>query len=381
MTNNQDLIHVDWEDILETLKAQKCVLFIGSGAYKAPDGGDIDTALTAWLDKINLEKKYIHLHSPDGFILLRKEQHKRKVVRGLKRFYNQSFPETEQEFKKLAQIPFSVIFSLTHDNILTQTFDDYGFKYQYDFYSSNPQTKKTSQFKPPTKKRPLIYNLLGTIDIQDSMVLTHSDFFHYLESMFRGHKINPELIDHIEDAQRFIFLGLPYEKWYFQLLLRIISMHSDKLSKIERLGLKEFENPELYKLYEKEFKIDFIPTDISFFINELHSQCEKNALLKEIPFSDMSYGTTTGTNYLEEHVIDLIADAKISEAIFYIKSFLIKQETTNEDLVQELILVLRKYSLLNKRQTTNVIEYEDFIREFQEIIISIIKINSKVANI
>lgn len=50
--------------------------------------------------------------------------------------------------------------------------------------------------------------------------------------------MNSDLKDALERAERYIFLGLPYEKWYFQMVLRILSLHSDKLKEVERLALR-----------------------------------------------------------------------------------------------------------------------------------------------
>lgn len=53
-TTTNPLANVAWDDVLETLEAQRCELFLGSGVYEAPGGGDMEKALCDWLDVDNL---------------------------------------------------------------------------------------------------------------------------------------------------------------------------------------------------------------------------------------------------------------------------------------------------------------------------------------
>lgn len=152
MKTMQQPENVDWEDVLDTLEEQKCVLFLGNGAYQAPGGGQIETALTNWLDARNPDHPLIRLYNPDGFFLFKKNRYKRKVIARIKEFYNQSFPETEQQFCRLAQLPFNMIFSLTPDNILARTFDTHGFEYHSDFYFRH--RKAADKFEKPSKQKP-----------------------------------------------------------------------------------------------------------------------------------------------------------------------------------------------------------------------------------
>ncbi|MDZ7868608.1 MAG: hypothetical protein U5L02_05275 [Rheinheimera sp.] len=89
-------------------------------------------------------------------------------------------------------------------------------------------------------------------------MLTHeSDFFDYLESVFKANSMNQQPGDELEQMERFIFLGLPYEKWYFQLLLRVLAFHTDKFKDIERFALQEFENPNYRKSTPRSSKLSF----------------------------------------------------------------------------------------------------------------------------
>ena len=362
--NKSPLSTVDWDDILETLEAQKCVLFIGSGAFDAPGGGDIDHAFCEYLDSQNADHPHIRMHNPGGFFLFKKSRFRRKVVAEMKTFYNQSFPETESFFSKIARMPFSMIVTLTPDNILTRTFDMKGLDYQADFYYRNQ--KASDQFEKPTTNKPLIYNLLGNIEEPNSLVLTHSDFFDYLQSVFKDISMNEDLKDELEDMERYIFLGLPFEKWYFQLLLRVLSLHSDKLKEIERLALKKFENPFLHKLYTEEFKMEFFPASSQEFINEMYRQCEQEDLLKPLPKIDPKLANMPDASRAE--LQEMVANGRTKKAIIHLKITLSKQKMTQKQAYNDILVLSNRFNLLSQREMRGTIDSRDFSVENNQII-------------
>ncbi|MBV6441055.1 MAG: hypothetical protein DYG98_25970 [Haliscomenobacteraceae bacterium CHB4] len=368
---------VDWNDLTETLEAQKCVLFLGSGAYEAPKGEKIEDALSDWLDASNPEHPFIRLVNTDGFYLLRRNRFKRKVIAQIKEFYNQPFPKTEELFAQLAEIPFSMIITLTPDNLLTRTFHKSGFDYQTDFYFRN--RKGPDQFEPPTKNKPLIYNLLGNIEEPESIVLTQSDFFDYLESVFKANSMHADLKEELHNAERYIFLGLPYEKWYFQLLLRILSMHSDKLKEVERLALKEFENPRLHELYTEEFKIEFFPADVLSFVQELNSRCRQAGLLKKATLPDPKLTNLPDLGFTDFQ--KLVAEAQTEEAINYLKAFLDRRKPRSIRLTNDLVVLQNRYNLLRQREIRGTIYPQDLNIENSQITEHLLELITKAQSL
>lgn len=363
-TTTAPLTQVKWDDVLDTLDAQRCVLFLGSGALPAPGGGDIDTALSQWLDAGNPEHPHIQVYNPDGFLLLRKQRFRRHVVANMKDFFSQPFPEAETLFSRIARLPFSMVVTLTPDNILARTFDVLGLDYQPDFYFRN--RKAGDQFEKPSRNKPLLYNLLGNIEEPESLVLTHGDFFDYLESVFRGNSMNAELKDELESMERYIFLGLPYEKWYFQLLLRVLSLHSDKLKEIERLALKEFEDPRLHKIYTEEFKIEFFPASAEEFIAELYQRCDADGMLKTLPATDPAEAAIPDPT--AEQLENLLAEAKTDEAMLHLKVFLDRRKPRSYALANALVVLRNRRNLLRQRELRGTIDSRDASVENNQIV-------------
>ncbi|TAK43019.1 MAG: hypothetical protein EPO28_06545 [Saprospiraceae bacterium] len=357
------LAQLDWDDVLDTLDNQKCVLFLGAGAYAAPGGGSIENALCQWLKAGQSDHPHIRMYNPDGFFLFRKSRFKRKVIADIGEFYSQPFPETEAQFARIARTPFSMIFTLTPDNILARTFDSLGYDYQPDFYFHH--RKAAEKFERPSKKKPLIYNLLGNIEEPESLLLTHTDFFDYLESVFIGNSMNPELKDELERAERYIFLGLPYEKWYFQLLLRVLSLHSDKLKEVERLALKEFENPHLNELFAEEFKIQFYPGNTELFVNELFRHCEEKGLLKPLPTPGPAEAALPDLSAAE--LKNLAGEAETGRAMLHLKVMLDRRKPRSHRLANDLVVLRNQFNLLRQRELRGTIDSRDLAVENNQI--------------
>ncbi len=370
LTPENALSSVDWDDVLDTLAAKKCVLFLGSGILEAPGGENFENALEDWLDASNPNHPHIQVFNPDGFYLFKKNRFRRKIVSSMKEFYNQPFPETETLFSQVAQIPFPVIFSLTPDNILARTFDGLGLDYEPDFYFRN--RKASDLFNNPTIDKPIIYNILGNIEEPESIILTHRDFFDYLSSVFQGNSMNGDFKDYMEGMERYIFLGVPYEKWYFQLILRILSLHSEKLGDIERLAMREFENSNLHTLYTQEFKLDFFPAEPIEFIKTLHAKCKERNLLKSLPLLDVSEENSTDPSL--GNIQELIATAKMAEAMKLLKSFLKRRKPATYNLMNDLIVLSNRYYLLKQREQRGTIDSRDLSVESAQITESLLQL-------
>ncbi|MEO0683665.1 MAG: hypothetical protein AAFY76_01110, partial [Cyanobacteria bacterium J06649_11] len=218
----------------------------------------------------------------------------------------------------------------------------------------------------PSPEKPLIYNLLVNIDEPDSLVLTHRDFFSYLDSVFNGNSMNKDILQELENAECYIFLGLPYERWYFQLLLRVLSMHSDRLSEVDRFAFKEIENQELHELYTGEFNIQFIPTEISSFIDVLHNKCKDGGLLKtpENVFLDL----INSEDISPEKIRNLLAKNKIGEAINSLRLFLDHFYRSSPEIKNDLIIIQGRFYSLKQRIIRGTINPRDSQVENRQIV-------------
>jgi hypothetical protein len=193
----------------------------------------------------------------------------------IKRTWQQPVPGLEALLAQVARIPFQVLISLTPDRFLKQAFDQQGLACQHAVYV---RRKPAPEIDPPGPGLPLVYQFLGELDQRESLVLTHDDLYDFFESVIE-HRSMPELLKtRIREAYNFIFLGLPFDKWYMQLLLRVLGQHTNKNA------LKYAANHALSSQTQafcfEQFNIFSVPVQTGPFVAELYQRCEAAGILR-----------------------------------------------------------------------------------------------------
>jgi len=370
----KELDSIDWEDIIDTIEDGRCMLFIGQSAFQAPGGETITSALSEHLgltENAEEKSKYIKLHNPDGFYVFNKPSHRRRVVRQIREFHNQDFPETQQLFERIAQIPFNYIFQLTTDNLLARTYDSLGFDYTADFYFKHQ--KAPEKFEVPHKSKPLLYNILGNIEEPESILLTYNELFDYMNSMFQGNSMNEDLKAALTKVDYYIFLGLSFEKWYFQLLLRMLSLHSNE--SIESIALKEFSDNHIKQVYKEEFKIEFIPTKGEAFIHKLYEVCKEDGLLKPLPRKDARLAQMGEVSAAQ--IQTLVAEAKLADALLHLEAFLNQKKPQSSELFTPLFMLRSRQKRLRQREINNTIYPQNLEIEINLLVEQILELIQK----
>ena len=335
---------ISWDIILDTIRAEKCILFIGPEIF-APDP---NIRLSDTLSKfLKLEEDDGIRFYDDDLFYFKERQKKTITYYKIKQFYNQNFELTESLFHKIAQIPFHYIISINPDKKLKETFDTLEFKSNFDFYwkkhaPNNPNIAK------PTMEMPLIYNLFGSVDNYESLVLTHNDLFDFLESVFQAKSMPDQLKHNIQDADNFIFLGFEFDKWYMQLLLRILKFHSNE--DFLKYASNQLMEEDLQEMCREHFNINFVKDDIAVFVNTLYKKCKDSSLLR------------TKKNKGESVIAKLkaeLAKGNVALVLKKLEEFLQGLGEKGEDLLGVQLLFSSRFNRLQKRILNNVIRPED----------------------
>lgn len=365
MSNHTDgALSIDWDFTLDTIREGKCILFLGPELYTTKDGKKLEEAMLAFLQYPNNED-ILNYYKEEDLFLFKSKGAQTKTYYKLKNFFQQSFPEAEKILEKIAQIPFQFIISVTPDHKLNKVYDRMNYKNKSDFYWRNHSS--TTKVKLPSKDSPLVYNLFGTTELQESMVLTHNDLFDFFHSIFGERSMPKELKHVIQKAHNLIFLGIPFRKWYLQLLLRILSLHND--SEFMRYAANQSLDEDMASLCRQQFSIKFLPEKVSEFIDELYIRCEKVGMLKEV---------SAGSTSISESVLQLVAYDKIDEALNQIKEFLENLGEYGIDLLDDIILLINRHKRLNKRIMQGIIGFDEAELESNKVRKSLLDLVSEV---
>jgi hypothetical protein len=357
------------EETIENIKNKKCILFLGPGAYLNRGKENLEDKMLAQLGVKDKTNEHVKVYYEDGFYLFDNKRLKIKYIKQVRAFYEQEAQRDNPLLEMIAQIPFHLLITFTPDHLLSHTFRKLGFACHEDFYFKNnpPQSPAV-----PSTNQPLIYNMLGKFSEYESLVLTHNDLFDYLKSIFAEKSMDLKLKETLFKAEQYIFLGLPFEKWYMQLLLRVLKLHTENLEHLERLATSPGDGVSK-KIYIDQFSIDFIPSDSTDFVKHLYDEFVKGGHPLRVP--KLSAPRTSALS--KKALYGLLAAGETEDAMNALKSQL---ESMNEygEVYTDLITLMNHFQDIQNQERNSLIKLEDAGIEKNKIIRGLLTIANRV---
>ncbi len=350
--------YLNWDFILDKIKEEECLLVLGPEAFTASDGISYTDKLIAHLDPAH-NKNVQRYYEGDGFFLFDDLSKQTLICHDIKTFYNQALPG--ETLKLIAEIPFNVIFTVTPDKLLNRAFDEKDFAYQFGHYKKH---KEPQAIKSPTRQHPLIYNLFGCLDSEESLILTHNDLYDYFKSIF-ARKSMPQLLkDQLRNIKNVLFLGVPFDKWYMQLLLRELEIHNAGYAFL-RFAANQSLPGQIETFCTEQFKINFIfdqkeeskdvdaevgQRTVARFVKDLHERCMQRGLIREKSGTELS---------VTDKIRACVANAEIEEAID-----ILNDSAYDTQLQDDVALLSGNFRSFKRRALNNLLS--DNEREVQE---------------
>lgn len=363
-------IKLSWDFLLDKIKDEQCVLVIGPGVFdEIEQKGDNTTTHITMQQKLLQSLKgsgddvhFSKYYENDDFFLFESPYMRTLTCHQIKKFYEKQ-PQSDI-LDKIAEIPFHIILSIMPDKAIHNAFNHKGLTYQEGYYKKNKEPQLIR--KPISTSNPIIYNVFGSIENEESMVLTHGDLYDYFKSIFSKKSMPDKLKIQLRDAKSFLFLGVEFDKWYMQLLLRELEIHKEHYGFI-RFAANQVKNDEISTFCLEQFHINFIEHNITQFIDELHA---KSADLDMIRTAES----------VEEGEIDkvkkMVRKARFQEAIDALEE--LSEDTDLEDDVSLLSSRYRKYK---RKVTQGILHVDEKEVEENRIIKAILDLANKLESI
>ncbi len=329
--------NIDWDFILENMQNDKTILCLGSELFSTASG-----KLNTYLRQAIGESPDVRYYE-DGLFNFKGTSDLTAHLR-IKRFYNQPLPEVAAILEKIAEMQFSTIISLNPDSQLHKAFDNQNFAYKPAYH--HPKTTAEDLAKP-TLDNPLIYNLLGSVDVRESMVLTHEDLFEFLESAVEGKSIPTALKGKVKAAYNFIFIGLPFDKWHTQLLMRVLQKDMGK--KTFKYATNHARDETVEMFCQDEFNIVCVPTNITEFVDTLHERCKTANLLR---------GASKALNPYDIWSNQIRKD-ELTEALDSMLAHFEKENISDSDIINTLINLSGRLNYLDNKISKGNISQEN----------------------
>lgn len=268
-----------WDDLINFIKEGKCILFVGPESVMKSPGILYHSELIKSPEFQNNE--YFKYIERDEMFLLNKNFYRGKLVSRFRNYCNKNifFDDT---YKKISAIPFNTIIVVTRYSFLLQTFENNKIAFQHRWFSKIFDKSKTeAEIDTPSSEIPLIYNLFGNSNTDESLLLTHNDLFDYLTKLLSENSLPARLRELVKSSNQIIFLGFKFERWYLQLLLRLFELN-DLNAKFERIATTSHEQEDIINMCTTDFNMNFIGENSESFVNTLYDKCiEKGVELRK----------------------------------------------------------------------------------------------------
>ncbi len=197
----------------------------------------------------------------------------RPISREIKDFYKNVGDTILLE--KIARIKFPLIINFSPDAALTKVFEQNDIDYIEDHFSRS--TVPNNNLEKPTKQKPVVYNIFGSIEADGSLILDHGHMHKALEKLLAERSLPDNLEAYLQNANTYIFLGFNYESWYYQLLCHRLNVKTpERYSILSTPDCRH--NDYTNRIMGKHFRMDFTGESPEVTIDRIISTCEESDL-------------------------------------------------------------------------------------------------------
>jgi hypothetical protein len=266
---------IDWETLTEIICEGKCVLFLGPGA--TVNYGDRDRQNRFFRELQEKHPEDIHSYQQeDGLFVFRKKEAIYDISIRVRKFYKEDY--SSLMLQKLVQIPFHFVVLLSPDTALQTEMTKQGFAFTEDYYDI---INEHSPVLPTPDSPPLFYHLLGISHKTESLIISHGEMYNYMRAFLGGAKLpqNIKTAINFQNAKNLIFLGVDFDKWYFQLMLNMLGVDTYNYNSFAFI---QNGATSLRTIWEKHFRINFVPHEIDEFVDKLHLYFSTKNLLRRM---------------------------------------------------------------------------------------------------
>ncbi|WP_309640704.1 toll/interleukin-1 receptor domain-containing protein [Flavobacterium sp.] len=214
----------------------------------------------------------------------------------------------------ISRIKFPLIINVNPDKAINKIYANKGIPFSEGYFTKDSKTEFNTKIPIPSKDMPVIYNIFGSLDVEQSLILTHKRLYQTIEYLLPKKSLpdNIELFLN-ETANSFIFLGFKFDSWQYQLLCHklIINTSDDSKTNISSPNIIENENVSI--IMNNSFKMKFTSENPMQCIHNIIEYCEEKnseSLRPKNPNGTystfISYARKDETNPDRENVVDLI---------------------------------------------------------------------------
>lgn len=270
----------NWKSILNDLEKERAVLLVGPD-FLPHQKGSVAADFHTHLEE-HLSDGAAHFFARDSLFLFDTAVSKMDVQTEAEAFYK-NLASDEAVLSAIAELPFPLIISVNPDLALPQFFSKRQLNFQFDYFSTKDKATPGNISKP-TAVSPLIYNLCGSIEDYQSLVLDFDDMFDLLKNLLGDFGVPKVVNDVLVNATTYIFIGFQFDKWYTQLLLRYLNKNRDRFSNAKKNYATQtvVDDEDTKNFFQQQFNLRIYGADLQF-LHDLHAEYAATRKLRQLP--------------------------------------------------------------------------------------------------
>ncbi len=294
--------NIDWKKLVESIRNHECILVLGPKVITVEKDGHSFTLpdlLTIHLKQQllaanpsiqlaeNPDLAYVAKQLEDSFLPrynFSREKARSKLGEIISKFYEQYSHEDFPVFQQLAKLPLRFIVNTNPHLYMGEAYDDenkFGAVTEYYHYGNPTHNSKVNiDVDQINIDSPLIYNLFGTIENPESMIVTESDQLAFLDAILQREKtatIPPSIAIHFTSVEKetfdktFVFLGFDFNQWHLRLLMHMINRYQKQKETYALQSPQSLTDLTSF-FYKRNFEVQFVDIPPDQFVEAFQTK-------------------------------------------------------------------------------------------------------------
>ncbi len=343
---------LNFQRILRYLEREQAAVLIGPEACLL-EGKPLHQALEQHLLARHAGSVAYH-YQREGLFLFEDKIAKNDAAQDVGFFFEEQQPEGDL-FRQLAAMKFPLYVSLNPDTYLSDTFYTHGLRHRFNYFRrqavDGAEDKESfKEVEAPSQEAPLIYNLFGSKNDDESLILDYEDVFQLIASSTNPEGLPDKLRAALSKIRLFIFVGFQFDLWYTQLMLRLLCGSS---STAKYATNQQAVSSDTQEFLVHQFKIEFLDPDESF-LDQLYTQCQTANLLRPLtdPLGDA-----------EVAIVRFVQNGEIDRALEKLQALDSHAAT----------LLMARFSHWRENKEKGILDSRDLLVEYNRIVDSILE--------
>lgn len=343
---------LNFQRILRYLEREQAAVLIGPEACVLA-GKPLHQALEQHLLGLHADRIAYH-YRQEGLFLFEDKIAKNDAAQDVGFFFEEQQPEGTL-FRQLAEMKFPLYVSLNPDTYLSDTFYTYGLRHRFNYFRRQAvdgaaDKESFKEVEPPTQDAPLIYNLFGNKNDDESLILDYEDVFQLIASSTNPEGLPDKLRAALSKIRLFIFVGFQFDRWYTQLMLRLLCGPD---ANAKYATNQQAVSPDTQDFLVHQFQIEFLDPG-EHFLDQLYAQCQAANLLRPLadPLGDA-----------EVAIVRFVQNGEIDRALEKLKAL----------DSQAAILLMARFSHWRESKEKGTLDSRDLLVEYNKIVDAILE--------